>query len=289
MKRTMKNILDTLRARLLPAVLPVAIVAALAGCSIPTASRPAGVASLGAVDEEPIDISEYLIEGPGSDGDGAVDIGSTTITLVRSPHVDLLAISDAAGADGDRVTQYAALHLATCLSPAIERAACWQRYALLFGELPPCGAAALADAIDDDVMLAESLSGGISADCSIAYRGRMARAESEFSVARMQYESAQGWVDDDEDQVVSARVHAHAAGVLNAGDSRTDLSLAIQQLLARTRGDLWENQANVADQTFVGGRAEWRRKIEWARQRALNTKLAYERGDVPARPVRRLD
>ena len=82
---------------------------------------------------------------------------------------------------------------------------------------------------------------------------------------------------------MAARVRAHAAGAIDHGDSDWQFTLKLDRLLTSTRGDLWETQANAADSTFVGGRAEWHRELNWGRVRARNAIDLYGRGIEPSR------
>jgi len=257
-----------------------------AGTVLSSASQAHGYASPGAVAQAPLTLAELFVEGDRSDRDNRVTIGYREVSLAGTEHLDLLSISDAAGAQGDPVTQYAALHLAVTLAPPSDRAACWERYAGLFASLPPCGAAALADALDDDIMNAEKAGNGLSADSAIAESARMKRAAREYIEANRSYEDAQGYIDDDEQLIMKARVHAHAAGVIGSRSSDTMFELQVRRLLAATRGDLWESQVMDADATFSGGRNEWRARIAWGRERAASTLRLYERGMTPTpRPI----
>ncbi len=253
----------------------------------PSSAGPAHrYASPGAVAQPPRTIAELFAEADRSDRDNQMAVGYREVSLAGREHLDLLSISDAAGAQGDQVTQYAALHLAIMLAPPGERAACWERYAGLFASLPPCGAAALADALDDDIMNAEKSGNGLSVDSAIAESACMKRAAREYDEAKRIYQAALGryalGLNDDEEMIIRARVRAHAAGVIGSRSSDTEFELQVRRLVAATRRQLWESQVMDADKTFSGGREEWRARIAWARERAASALRLYRRGVTPS-------
>ena len=246
------------------------------------------VASPDTVTQPELSLAELFNEGERSNQVTLLTDGHPQARIVGNAHLQLLAIADAAGSQGDQVTQYAALHLAIVLSPAGHHEGCWERYASLFETLPPCGAAALAKALDGAIKLGEQFNEGLCTDSAIAVNARMLRAEREYAGALEAYNAGQGYIDDDEDLIMQARLHAHAAGVINGGASNSTFDLVVRQLLTKTRGDLWESQAQDADHTFMGGLGEWSEQLEKARDRANATKRLYERGVNPTVPQRLL-
>jgi hypothetical protein len=257
----------------------------LPGCaSAPALPSATSTPTLGAVGSPPRSLGEILIEGEEANGDGFVRVHERELMLSGSMTNDLLAISDAARAEGDAETRYAALHLATVTSAPYQRGTCWDRYALMLSELPNYGAVALVDVIDEDIALSESAGRGLSNASGRAHAARRARAAKEYNLARAEYEAAQGYIDDDEEMIERARVRAHAAGILDRGDSGHEFQIAVANLLSATRGDLWESQANRADDVFDGGREEWLRRIESARRRASNALRLYLQGTTPTAP-----
>ena len=97
-------------------------------------------------------------------------------------------------------------------------------------------------------------------------------------MASAEYEAAQGHFDDDESRIELARILAHAAGKLGRGDLGPEFELQVEQLLAKTRSDLWESQADRADSIFSGRYREYRNRLEAARRRAANALTIYQQG-----------
>jgi hypothetical protein len=293
---------NTRIVRFLSALLLAAVIPFLSGCSgvhrVATAedASSSGTAvsaadahashnppSMGAVATKPLELAELFMEGPSADGDGRILLRGVDVVLSGQQALDLIAIGDAANGHQDYATQYAALLAAMYVATPAQRQTCWERYAVLFQELPLTGAAALADLIREDIELAERYGNGITSDASVAQQARRSRAANEYFTADREYQQAQGYLDDDEELIITARGRAHAAGVIHLGDSDWSFMRKIDRLLADTRGDLWEHQADAADSTFQAGRWEWRRELHSGRVRARNAIELYRRGIEPIR------
>jgi hypothetical protein len=264
------------------AVLVAAWTLLLPGCaSVPKQREAKPLLSMGAVAPQPRQLAELLIEGHGTNNDGVVKLQGRMLRLTGQATRDLLAIAEEARLQRDWDTQYAALYLTAISEDQRQSAARWNSYALMFRDLPNYAAAALSDTVDQDIALAEQANGGLSAESSTVHMARRARASQEYRMASVEYEAAQGYFDDDESRIELARIQAHAAGKLGRGDLGPEFELQVQQLLAKTRSDLWESQADRADSIFAGNYRECRNRLEAAKRRADDALTVYEQGQRP--------
>ena len=255
------------------------IALATTGCTAGNAAR----SSPGSISEPPVAIAELLIEGPQSDFDKTVDVGGETIKLNSSDHGGLMEVAEAARRHGDYATTYAALQLALVLAPSNALPSVWSQYGSCFGSWPMGGAVVLSEELATDIMRVESVHEGLSAAASPAVAAAASRAAWELSTAERKYNAAQGWIDDDEDMIGEARMHAYAANRINRATPEQFFSSKADRSLTDTRGDLWEGQALAADRAFSADVGSWERIITHARQRAATTLELYVQGVRPAR------
>jgi hypothetical protein len=265
-----------------PAIFAILIAFGGASCASSGGRGPTGAAMYAS--SSPVSLGEFLIEGNAANGDDIVLIRGQSIGLGGDEHQGLIEIADAAALYGDFATQYGAIALATAIAPRESQRDAWNRYAALFGSLPACGAAALSEALPQDIEQSEARGAGLAAFSSIAYSSLGERAALELGRAESMYQSAHGWFDDDESMIERARVLAFAAHAMNRTNPDSSLTHRAEEALASTRGDLYEHQLDRADRVFKCDRDQWRSSIEWARSRAATTLELYESGRLPARP-----
>jgi hypothetical protein len=251
----------------------------LPGCTATNSAR----SSPGSVSTQPIDIAELLIEGPQSDRDGTVNVSGETIMLDSSDHIGLMEIAGAAQRHRDYATTYAAIQLALLLAPSSDLPAVWNQYGSCFASWPMGAAVVLSEVMSDDIVRVEGVHEGLSAAAAPAVGAAIDRAEWELVTAESKYNNAQGYIDDDEELIGEARMHAYAAHRINRAMPTELLSWHSDRILTHTRGDLWENQAIAADSAFSADVNAWERIVIRARQRAATTLELYTQGVRPLR------
>ena len=228
--------------------------------------------------------AEILVEGRDSDGDGKVIIRNQIIVLANPDYVDLMAIANVALSYRDFELAYAANILAIEFCPVPLRDQPWEQFIRIFDAAPLGGQVALSELLSSDIVNHESGANGLDTSSSIAIVEVSRTAMSYLSKGESGYQNAQGWCDDDEDAIMDARLICLGAGALNRIAPASDVSMRVENLMAATRSDLWEWQANSVMTVFDNDCKSWRGRLQIAQQRADCTMSLYELGMQPSAP-----
>jgi hypothetical protein len=228
--------------------------------------------------------AEILVEGRDSDGDGNVIIGNRIIVLSNPDYVDLMAIANVALSYRDFELAYAANILAIEFCPVPLRYQPWEQFTRIFDAAPLGGQVALSELLSSDIVNHESGANGLDTSSSIAIVEVSRTAMSYLSEGESGYQNAKGWRDDDEDAIMNARLVCLGAGALNRIAPASDVSMRVENLMAATRSDLWEGQANSVMTVFDNDCKSWRYKFQAAQLRAQVTMSLYELGMQPSAP-----
>ncbi len=103
-------------------------------------------------------------------------------------------------------------------------------------------------------------------------------------VGRREYDAAQGWRNDNEDMIQSARYRVLTALCLNRLQPNGSLSMMGQILLRDTRGDLWASQATAVDSSFENDRNRWSQCFATSLVRAARALELYRAEITPSAP-----
>jgi hypothetical protein len=197
-------------------------------------------------------IAEALVEGTSSDADGSAVIGGERLYFVGKVSQDLRRIHTAAVMLGDDELAAVAALAMVCLAPAHEQDEGWRLVASCIEQSDTGLAVAMARGRVEFIGWLENMHRSGLQPSTRAWRDAcLARSSRMFDRASSHYQAAQGWVDDDEDQIALALTEFRESHDLATPSGLSvDGSLQIRRGVSMCEGDLWAGQAKSANQAY---------------------------------------
>lgn len=197
-------------------------------------------------------LAEALIEGPSTDADGSAFIGRTQVYLVGKVAQDFNQIHAAAVRHGDDELAVAAALALVCLAPAHEQDAGWQLVGSCIAQTDTGLAVALARRRTEFVnWLERRQRRGLQPGSHVWRAACTARAGGMINEGSRRYSAAQGWFDDDEEEIAVAMVRFREAYDLMAPNGLSvDASIRIRDGIGMCESDLWASQAASANAAY---------------------------------------